>query len=145
MAEVGGSSPLAPTKLGREDKHFAETPSAFLWRYGKARTPRVRQFYPVRGAAQPKHEIVKGRRVGGRGHSDAHCQFVTLPQWPIELVWRWCQLFGGQAAPVDSQRCSSAWNSCWPIGGGVRPRPGVQAHCTSGSFSMWMTMPFARR
>ena len=30
MVGVGGSSPLAPTKFGREIKHLAETPSAFF-------------------------------------------------------------------------------------------------------------------
>src|SRR5687768_5106168 len=30
MVGVVGSSPIAPTKIGREDKHLAETPSAFF-------------------------------------------------------------------------------------------------------------------
>jgi hypothetical protein len=30
MVGVVGSSPIAPTKFGKENKHLAETPSAFF-------------------------------------------------------------------------------------------------------------------
>ena len=56
MVGVDGSSPFAPTKFGREDKHLAETLGAFFLA--------VREKYKKAGVAAPPGAAPAARRTG---------------------------------------------------------------------------------